>query len=160
MLRFWLSFVSLTCVAHGRQISKFVVAGASKRGWTTWTTAAVDKRVIAAVRQFIRSCNLPAAASVQRPGCLSVYLLSDPAGDGRAALPQERAPPLPRLRRLELRSVPFLGLLIAPASRVSIPCFLLWTPLAALDDYWKLNFTLQLDNPVCQQMMGKRERAI
>ncbi|XP_005102804.2 autocrine proliferation repressor protein A [Aplysia californica] len=28
-------------------IGKFMVAGASKRGWTTWTTAAVDKRVIA-----------------------------------------------------------------------------------------------------------------
>ncbi len=28
-------------------IKKFVVAGGSKRGWTTWTTAAVDKRVVA-----------------------------------------------------------------------------------------------------------------
>jgi PhoPQ-activated pathogenicity-related protein len=28
-------------------ISKFFIGGASKRGWTTWTTAAVDSRVIA-----------------------------------------------------------------------------------------------------------------
>jgi PhoPQ-activated pathogenicity-related protein len=29
------------------KVDRFMVAGGSKRGWTTWTTAAVDKRVIA-----------------------------------------------------------------------------------------------------------------
>ena len=29
------------------EVDQFVVAGGSKRGWTTWTTAVVDKRVIA-----------------------------------------------------------------------------------------------------------------
>lgn len=29
------------------KVDSFVIAGGSKRGWTTWTTAAVDKRVIA-----------------------------------------------------------------------------------------------------------------
>jgi len=32
-----------------QEITKFGVAGASKRGWTTWTVAAVDSRVIAMI---------------------------------------------------------------------------------------------------------------
>jgi PhoPQ-activated pathogenicity-related protein len=40
------------------ELDHFVVAGASKRGWTTWTTGAVDERVVAIVPVVIDLLNV------------------------------------------------------------------------------------------------------
>ena len=80
--------------AREKKVDKFIVNGFSKRGWTTWMTAATgDKRVVSIAPMVIDILNMPVSVPYQRHmyGSYSIHIqdyvnlglteeLSDPTG--------------------------------------------------------------------------------
>lgn len=93
------------------EVNRFVVAGGSKRGWTTWTTAIVDERVVAIAPIVIDMLNLepsfihhweaygfwaPAVGDYEREGIMDWF------GDPRYLELQQIVEPYQHLDKLEL----------------------------------------------------------
>ncbi len=97
-------------------VRHFVVAGASKRGWTTWTTAAVDRRVTAIIPIVIDLLNLQ-PSFVHHFECYGFYA---PAVDDYTAMHIMDWWGTPELERLLALVEPY-----AYRDRLTLPKFLL-----------------------------------
>jgi PhoPQ-activated pathogenicity-related protein len=115
------------------EIARFVVTGASKRGWTTWLTGAVDQRVIAIAPMVIVMLNM----GPQGPNQLDVW--------GKYSEQIDDYVNRGLMERAQTKDGNQLWRMVDPYSfrnRLSIPKFLIngsndryWT-LNALDLYW------------------------
>lgn len=54
------SVQTIVKLKHDQQINRFVLSGASKRGWTTWLAAAVDNRIAGIAPMVIDTLNMKA----------------------------------------------------------------------------------------------------
>jgi len=92
-----------TAAGGNVKVDSFVVAGGSKRGWTTWTTAAVDKRVVAIVPIVIDTLNLAKQGSRQ----FAAYGFFSPAVKDYTDIGLPRWEGTPQLRDLMRIEDPF-----------------------------------------------------
>ena len=102
--------------ADSLKVDTFVVAGASKRGWTSWTTAAVDSRVVGVVPIVIDMLNV--VPSFQHH--LAVYGYYAPAVDDYERIGIMDQQDSPRYRELMRIVEPF-----EYRSRLTMPKFII-----------------------------------
>ena len=109
------------------EVDEFVVNGASKRGWTTWLTAAVDKRVIAIAPMVIDVLNFDPQLEHQRK---SYGKLSDQVKD-YAELRLDETLKTPQGRKLAELVDPYRYL-----DNITVPKLVL---LGTNDPYWTVD---------------------
>ena len=119
---------------HDRQVSRFVLNGASKRGWTTWLSAATDSRVVAIAPQVFDNLNFPAQMERQME-TLEGYseMISDYTAEGLQDRMQ--SPEGVRLTQM-VDPYAYRHLLTIPKLFLNGTNDLYWTT-AALNLYWE-----------------------